>query len=212
MRKKVKSFPFFSLVGFVPLCLISLCSCKSNALTQYYGTYYLVSDFFDGEEQCSLTINKDNTFQIVYRNETHNGTYMSREVDNKTGFLSRSGIIVDEWIPNKNEVSSYYLHLKTIDNYDSLPDVLIKFFNRYINFEYSQYLYIHTFANKDSYVKYGATKNSVIEKIDDSHVFKEIYYYRYYGPARDANGNDIPPEVIRENDPDFGFVQITETK
>ena len=208
MRKKFKSFPFFSFVGFVPLCLISLCSCKSNALTQYYGTYYLVSDFFDGEEQCSLTINKDNTFQIVYRNETHNGTYMSREVDNQTGFLSRSGIIVDEWIPNKNEVSSYYLHLKTIDNYDSLPDVLIKFFNNNF-YNYQQYLYIHTFATKTSFDKFGLTKRNMIEKTDDSHIYKEIYYFRNANPIYNSDGTEVPFEERIANDPPFGFVQVT---
>lgn len=182
----------------------------SELLSQYHGTYYLFSEFLDNNEECSLVLKEDHTYQIAYQSVSYVGEYTIKEVDNETALKGRKAIYVGEPdYPDNNQVLSYEIHFKSISDYASLPGVLNKFFNRYIDKQnLLQFIYIHTFANTESYDKYGRSKE-LVGNTDNAHIYKEISYYPNESPSYDADMNPIPYYEARKLDPAFDFVQVS---
>lgn len=182
----------------------------SELLSQYHGTYYLFSEFLDNNEECSLVLKEDHTYQIAYQSVSYVGEYTIKEVDNETAFKGRKPIYTGEPdYPDNDHVLSYEMHFKSISVYDSLPSVLYKFFKRYVeNQNLLQFIYIHTFVDIESYNHYGRSKE-LVGNTDNAHIYKEISYYPNESPSYDADMNPIPYYEARKLDPAFDFVQVS---
>lgn len=180
----------------------SLFGCSNNnVLDEWYGEYTLLST----EEKCTLALNNDKTYIIKYLDNAYSGSYTYYQTEGDTGSDLEHAIYPGDYYPTDGSGRAYGITLLGGDSFTNLPDSFKKFFMN--NGESNQHLFVHTFYNTDSFVKYGVTAKSVA--IDSSKKYKEIVYYPDRISACSVSGE---PLYNKENDPDLHFIKISQKK
>lgn len=187
------------LLGIQATALGSLFGCSNNnVLDEWYGEYTLLST----EERCTLALNNDKTYIIKYLDNSYLGSYTYYQAEADTGFKPRICYIPGNYYPTDGSGRAYGITLLCGDSFTNLPDSFKKFFKN--NVEGNQHLFVHTFYNTDSFVKYGVTAKSVA--VDSNKTYKEIVYYPDRISVCSVSGEPLYNE---ENDPDLHFIKIS---
>lgn len=177
----------------------SLFGCNNNnVLDEWYGEYTLLST----EERCTLALNDDKTYIIKYLDNAYSGSYTYYQAEGDTGFRPRACYISGDYYPTDGSGRAYGITLLGGDSFTNLPDSFKKFFKN--NGEGNQHLFVHTFYNTDSFIKYGVTAKSVT--VDSSKTYKEIVYYPDRISMCSVSGEPLYNE---ENDPDLRFIKVS---